>query len=81
MHEFSIIQNIFPIIEKNAKDHHLKIITKVTLNLGKSCQCLPDFLQFAFQTLAKNTIAENAELVIQEIPGKSAVLDCIEGSN
>lgn len=68
MHEFGIIENIFKTIEKIARENQLKIITKITLKIGKMRQLIPEFLRFAFQTLAKNTIANNAELVIAEIP-------------
>lgn len=68
MHEFSIIENIFKTIDKIASDNQLKVITKVTLKVGKMRQIIPDFLRFAFETIAKNTLAANAELIIEEIP-------------
>ncbi|MBU0744427.1 MAG: hydrogenase maturation nickel metallochaperone HypA [Gammaproteobacteria bacterium] len=68
MHELKIIQDIFPMLEKVAKDNHLKSINKVTLGVGKLRQVQTDFLQFAFATVAKDTIAKGAELIIKIIP-------------
>ena len=68
MHELKIIQDIFPVIEKVAGDNHLKSITKVILGVGEQRQVKNEFLQFAFDTLAKNSVAEGAELVINLIP-------------
>lgn len=69
MHELKIIQDIFPIIENVAKENHLKSINKVFLQVGGLRQVVPEFLQFAFVTVAKDTIvAIGAELIIEAIP-------------
>lgn len=78
MHELSIIENIFTKIEQTAKDNHLKKITKVTLKIGKLRQVMPDFLDFAFKAVAEGTIAENAKLIIIEIPVKIFCNKCKE---
>jgi hydrogenase nickel incorporation protein HypA/HybF len=67
MHELNIIQNIFPIIENVAKENHLKRVTKIFLKVGGLRQVVSEFLQFTFATVAKGTIAENAELIIELI--------------
>ena len=68
MHEFKIIQDIFPVIEDIAKDNHLRSISKVYLQVGALRQVVLEFLQFAFKTLAKDTIASNAELIVELVP-------------
>lgn len=68
MHELTLIQNIFTTILNVAADNQLKRITRVTLHVGQLRQVVPDFLQFAFTTTAKNTIAENAVLQIEHVP-------------
>ena len=76
MHEFNIIQNIFPALEKIANENHLKSIEKVTLQVGKLRQIVPETLQFAFKTLAINTLAHSAELIIEEIPISFSCTSC-----
>jgi hydrogenase nickel incorporation protein HypA/HybF len=76
MHELSIIQNIFPIIEKVAKENHLKVVNKVFLKVGGLRQVVLEFMSFAFATVAKGTIAENAELIIELIPVAARCKKC-----
>jgi len=73
MHELGIIQNIFKVVEETAVANNLSKISKVYLKVGKLRQVVPEFLQFAFATVTKDTIAEDAELVIEIVP---VVLQC-----
>lgn len=68
MHELKMIQDIFPLIEEVAREHSLKLITKVVLGVGELRQVQSEFLRFAFTTIAENTIAKGAELIINLIP-------------
>lgn len=79
MHEFSIIQNLFSIIAKEAAQNHINHINKVTVHIGELRQLVPDFLQFAFTTIAQGTISEGAQLNIEIIPGQAIILESIEG--
>lgn len=76
MHELSVMQNIFLTIEKVAFANNLKKITKIVLKVGKLRQLNPEFLQFAFNAIAKNTLAENAILEIELIPIKMHCNSC-----
>lgn len=76
MHEFSIIQGLFKILEKTAIDKQLNFISKVKLKIGRQRQIVPEFLRFAFDEVAKGTIAEGAELVIEEVPIKMSCKKC-----
>ena len=76
MHEFGIIHNIIKMLEEVGKENNLKIINKVTIRIGKLRQVFPDFLQFAFENMSQNTIAQNAELIIKEIPIKMKCNSC-----
>jgi hydrogenase nickel incorporation protein HypA/HybF len=76
MHEFGIIQGVFKLVEEAAVKNNLKAITKVTLKIGKLRQVFPDFLQFAFETVSKGTVAQDAKLVIVEVPIKMKCRTC-----
>jgi hydrogenase nickel incorporation protein HypA/HybF len=76
MHELKIIQDIFPLIEKAAKDNNLKSLTKVILGIGKLRQVQREFLQFAFTIMAENTIAKGSALIINPIPITVFCQDC-----
>ena len=79
MHEFSIMEKLFKIIEQEAENNNLKQISNVHLQIGKLRQIAPDFLSFAFEQIAKDTIVAGAELIIESIPGKDIILESIEG--
>ncbi|MGD9107995.1 MAG: hydrogenase maturation nickel metallochaperone HypA [Gammaproteobacteria bacterium] len=68
MHEFSIMQGIFKLLEDIAAKNNLIKINKVILRIGKLRQVFPDFLRFAFENISQNTFADGAELIIEEIP-------------
>lgn len=68
MHELTIIQDLFKVLIKIATDKKLRKVNIVNIKIGKLRQVVPDFLQFAFENVAKGTIAENAKLVIEFIP-------------
>ncbi|MEI8055377.1 MAG: hydrogenase maturation nickel metallochaperone HypA [bacterium] len=68
MHELKIIQDIFPVVENTAKKNRLKSVTRVVLQIGALRQAIFEFLQFAFATVAKGTVADGAELIIELIP-------------
>ncbi|MGD9152334.1 MAG: hydrogenase maturation nickel metallochaperone HypA [Gammaproteobacteria bacterium] len=68
MHEFSIMQGVFKLLEDIAVKNNLIKINKVILRIGKLRQVFPDFLRFAFENISKDTIADGAELIIEEIP-------------
>jgi hydrogenase nickel incorporation protein HypA/HybF len=76
MHELSIIHHIFEIVEEIAEENHLLTVTKVTLNIGRLQQIVPDMLTFAFETVAKGTRAEGAQLEVKEVPIKMKCRAC-----
>lgn len=78
MHEFGIIQSIFQALEKIALENHLSKITIVTLRIGKLRQVVPENLQFAFETLAKDTKASGAKLILIEEPIKMRCQTCLQ---
>lgn len=76
MHELGIITNIFTILEQIAAEHHLTRIHTVRLKLGKLQHIVPDMLEFAFETVAKDTVAEGANLEVEEIPIRMQCQSC-----
>jgi len=78
MHEFSIMQGIFSLIEDTVAKNNLIKIDRVVLKIGKLRQIFPDFLQFAFETISQNTIASGAELIIEEVPITMRCKSCQE---
>lgn len=76
MHELSLIQSLLSQLETTAEQYRLMRITKVMLQIGDFRQCVPELLQFAFETLTEDTKAQGAQLVIEHLPIKMECLSC-----
>ena len=68
MHEFSLIENIFKILDDIIKKEKIKKIDKINLIVGEMLQIVPETLVFAFDAVKKGTKCENAKLNIEIQP-------------
>lgn len=68
MHEFSLVENIFKILEDIIKKEKLIKIDKINLIVGEMLQIVPGTLIFAFDAVKKGTKYENSELNIEFQP-------------
>jgi hydrogenase nickel incorporation protein HypA/HybF len=68
MHEFSIITNIVDIAIGSADQNGLKSVSMVEIEVGKAAGIEPSAMEFAWESVRKNTILENARLVMNFIP-------------
>ena len=76
MHEVSIAQGILGIITANAQKHGFRRVNSVSLRIGRASGVVIDALRFAFEIVRKDTIADNADLLIEEVPLGGVCLDC-----
>jgi hydrogenase nickel incorporation protein HypA/HybF len=64
MHEFSIVNALLEMCEKNAKENDAKKVTKVEIKVGKLSGVEPHFLETAFNTFKEETVCDGAEFVM-----------------
>ena len=76
MHEVSIMMSIMDTALKTATEEQAQKITRIALQIGAKSGVVVDSLEFAFEMVAKNTIAEGALLEIESIPLKGECLGC-----
>jgi|Deesub1362A_J573_1020465.scaffolds.fasta_scaffold15846_4 hydrogenase nickel incorporation protein HypA/HybF len=76
MHEVSIAQGILDIIIENSEKYGFKKVNSVLLRVGKASGIVIDALRFAFEVVKKDTIASEADLLIEEIPLGGVCLNC-----
>jgi hydrogenase nickel incorporation protein HypA/HybF len=81
MHEFSFAYNIFKVAETTAIKYNAKKITEVYLEIGELTLIVPELLKQSFKMATKGSIAEDAELIIEFIPGKIQCRECGKISN
>jgi Zn finger protein HypA/HybF involved in hydrogenase expression len=83
MHDFHLAAQILKTVLEYAEKNGFKKVKKIELELGSILEhgeyILPENLIFNFNLLAKDTIAESAELIIKKIEGDSWKLISIEG--
>lgn len=68
MHELSIVANLFELLEEQAAKVGAKKITLVKIKVGVLSGVVPELLQTAFDIYKKDTLAAEAELIIEKVP-------------
>ncbi len=76
MHEVSIMMSILDTALDVAKENNAQIINKITVEIGEKSGVVKDSLEFAFETVTKDSIASQSEFVVISIPYKGECLDC-----
>ena len=76
MHELSIVASLFEILEEKAKEQKAKKIISVKLKVGALSGVVPEFLETAFDTYKKGTLADEAKLKIEYVPLKIQCQKC-----
>jgi hydrogenase nickel incorporation protein HypA/HybF len=80
MHEFSIVQSLITLCEEKAKENEANSISKVVIKIGKLSGVEPELLKTAFETFKKDTMCENAELVLNIVDVKIICNSCSKES-
>lgn len=76
MHEMGIMEGVLDSALKSAQQAHALRICKITLSIGDMTECIDDALQFSFEILSENTLAQGATLVLNKVSPRSVCLDC-----
>lgn len=76
MHEVSIMESTLRIVKEKAEENNLKNVSKITIKIGELSGVMSDSLIFAFNSLSKGTIAEEAEFLIEKVDATAMCDDC-----
>ncbi len=68
MHEVSLMHDTLLLAEERAKAAHAERIHCLRLRVGALSGVVPESLEFAFELLAKGTLAEGATLAVERVP-------------
>ncbi len=80
MHEAGIAQSILDIAIDTANKNNAKVITQIKVRVGKMAAVEEKSLRFSFDALKADTIAENAELLYEDVALIGKCVDCGEQS-
>ncbi len=76
MHEMGITQSILAASFDAAREAGATRITEIRISVGELTETVDFALQFAFDALTPDTMAEGATLVINKVPARSHCNDC-----
>lgn len=68
MHEMALVRNVVDIVLEYARKTGATEVRSVSLTIGYGRDVVEDYMDGLFSFLARGTVAEGAELVIQRVP-------------
>lgn len=76
MHEMSICEGIIQVLEEQGQSQKYTKVKTVWLEIGPLAMIENDALRFCFDAVTRNTLAQDAQLEIIELPGQAWCLQC-----
>jgi hydrogenase nickel incorporation protein HypA/HybF len=76
MHELPVTQSILEIALRHARQAGSSRVVALNLTIGQLSSIVDDSIQFYWDIIAKDTIAEGARLVFNRVPIQLACLNC-----
>lgn len=76
MHELGVTENIVNIALTKAEEVQAKKILKISIVIGELSGFVPECIEFYFNSLSKDTMAEGANLDFDIVPAKFHCRDC-----
>jgi len=76
MHELSIMEGALAMALEQAKAAGAQRLLCLRLRIGALSGVVPEALEFAFEVLTPGTLAEGAELAIEQVPARFWCASC-----
>lgn len=76
MHEMSLMASMLDIIQDQARAEGFRRVTRVILEVGKLAGADAEALRFAFDVSTEDSVAQGAELLIEEPEGRARCPTC-----
>lgn len=68
MHEYGITESLLKIVTDKAHEAGVSRVSTIRIVVGELTGFVPESIQFYFETMSKNTVAEGAALEFEELP-------------
>lgn len=76
MHELSVTQGILKICIDESKKNEFEKIKEIRIKVGELTGLVPSCIDYYFEIISKDTIAQGAKLIIDKLPIKIKCRDC-----
>lgn len=76
VHELSLMQDTVVIATRQAREAGARHIHRIMMRVGALSGVVPETLEFAFDIVAKGTMAEGATLEIERVPVRCYCAEC-----
>jgi hydrogenase nickel incorporation protein HypA/HybF len=76
MHEMSVTESMLGVVLKHAEQNHATKVTRINMVLGEFSSVMPESVQFYFDIIGKDTVAEGAELNFRRTKLLARCEDC-----
>ena len=76
MHEMSLCEGIVQILQEQAQTHHYSRVKTVWLELGSFTTVEIPALEFCYEVVCRDTLAEGSKLEIIQLPGTAWCFQC-----
>jgi hydrogenase nickel incorporation protein HypA/HybF len=76
MHEMALCESLLQAIEESALTNRFTRVRRVRLEIGRFAGVEVEALRFGFDVVMRGSLAEGAELVVLDVPGRAWCFDC-----
>jgi hydrogenase nickel incorporation protein HypA/HybF len=76
MHELSVTESVLAIVVRHANQANARRVTGINLVIGEFASIVDDSVQFYWDIISKDSLAQGAQLHFRRIPAELACLAC-----
>lgn len=76
MHEMALAASLVDLVSEQARTSGLAQVKRVWLTLGAHAAVDESALAFGFEVARRGTVAEDAELCFERVPGRAYCMEC-----
>lgn len=76
MHEMALCESLLQAMEEAGRANGFSRVTRVRLEIGRFAGVEVEALRFGFDVVTRGSLAEGAELVVLDVPGRGWCFDC-----
>ena len=77
MHELSVTEGILKICKDEEKKNNFKSIKEIRIKVGELTGLVPSCIDYYFNVISKDTVAEGAKLIVEKLPIKIECRECL----